>query len=163
MKRKRHQRSGPDGLVPEEEEEPGTEAQHDVEDEDRLKRLLEAAGAAMPEVSDGDGDGEAPADSHLVHSEDPMSDSKVEKTVLAESVMTIVAETAEEEMALTEIVPNMRRFFFCSSSSSRLTSVANFGSRHGAGKVGIRILWNFLWCVIMDLVKVVMLRTVDPG
>nr|XP_024382462.1 uncharacterized protein LOC112285693 isoform X2 [Physcomitrium patens] len=117
MKRKRHQRSGPDGLVPEEEEEPGTEAQHDVEDEDRLKRLLEAAGAAMPEVSDGDGDGEAPADSHLVHSEDPMSDSKVEKTVLAESVMTIVAETAEEEMALTEIVPNMRRCGLCGGTT----------------------------------------------
>lgn len=121
MKRKRHHRSGSDGLVPEEHREAEDEG------EDRLEQLLDAAVAvAMPEASDGegqgdgdcDGDGEAPNESH--HHEKPVIEAVVEKKVVVEADMAMEdAEAVEEEFQL----PNMRRFHFFSASSIFFFSV----------------------------------------
>lgn len=116
MKRKRHHRSGSDGLAVVQEPVVAAEERRESEDhdegEDRLEQLLEAAAAGMPEASDGEGDGQAPIDHE--HSDMPVSDSVVEKTTVVVEKKTVVVETdmaiddveaVEEELAL----PNMRR------------------------------------------------------
>ena len=116
MKRKRHHRTGSDGPV-EEQQLPRENAEDEVED-----RLEAAAGAAMPEDGDGDGeqgdgngDGDGHPDArHHEHSDHPVSDSMAERRPLAVEVEMALgdAEAVEEEFALTDMVPNMRRFVF---------------------------------------------------
>ena len=169
MKRKRHHRAGSDGPVPQPASQGTREAEGEAED--RLEQLLEAAGAAMPEASDGEpepkpepepepepkpkpDEAEAVDDSLHEHSDHPVSDSVAGRTAPREVDMAIRdADAVEEELALMDLVPNMRRSFSFSSLRFGCCGIRGVGSLN---LPGVWLHWS------RNFGRICVLRFVDP-